>query len=64
MEATQLLVEIGTPEGKMTGLRQDSVVNCVNLLTVEKVKVMHTIGTLPAPLMSQLDNCLRVALQL
>jgi mRNA interferase MazF len=31
-EPTQLPIELASPEGQRSGLRQDSVVNCVNLL--------------------------------
>jgi mRNA interferase MazF len=64
MESTQLLVQIATPEGKLTGLRQDSVVNCVNLITIEKSRVLHVIGQLPASLMTGIDGCLKAALEL
>src|SRR5262247_4891705 len=30
LEPTQLLIEIATPAGQQSGLRQNSVVNCVN----------------------------------
>src|SRR4051794_12632095 len=62
MEATQLLIEVATPEGRQSGLRQDSVVNCVNLLTLDKAKVLRRIGHLPQPLMSEVDRCLKAAL--
>ena len=64
LEPTQLLIEIATDDGKQTGLRQDSVVNCVNLMAVEQSRVIHTIGTFSATLMQQLDNCLKAALDL
>jgi mRNA interferase MazF len=48
-EPTQFLVEIATPEGRGTGLRQDSVVNCINLLTLEQRKVLFSIGVLLLP---------------
>ena len=64
LEPTQLLIEIAMPEGKLTGLRQDSVVNCINLMTVEQIKVLHTIGTFSAALMLQVTDCLKVALEL
>lgn len=63
-EATQLFVEVSTPDGKLTGLRQDSVVNCVNLMTIEKARVIHTIGAFSPALMLQIDFCLRIALGL
>jgi len=64
LEPTQLLIEIATQDGKQTGLRQDSVVNCVNLLTVEQSRILHIIGTLSNTLMQSVNNCLKVALDL
>jgi mRNA interferase MazF len=63
-EPTQLLIEISSPDGALTGLRQDSVVNCANLLTIEKAEVLHTIGHMSPALMKQIDTCLRAALGL
>jgi mRNA interferase MazF len=64
VEPTQLLIDISTPDGKNTGLRQDSVVNCVNLLTVEKSRILHVIGSLSASQIQQVDACLKAALAL
>ncbi|HLW66501.1 MAG TPA: type II toxin-antitoxin system PemK/MazF family toxin [Gemmataceae bacterium] len=64
MEPTQLLINTATPEGKQPGLRQDSVVNCVNLLTIEQSKILHIIGSFPPTLMQQVDDCLKTALEL
>jgi mRNA interferase MazF len=33
--AVQVLIEISTPEGARTGLRQDSMIQCENLLTYD-----------------------------
>jgi mRNA interferase MazF len=63
-EPTQLLIDIATPEGKQTGLHRSSVVNCVNMFTVEQAKILHVIGTMPATLMQQVDGCLKAALDL
>jgi len=51
LEPTQLLVEVSTLEGQLSGLRQDSVVNCVNIVTLEKSKVLRRLGTLPDSLL-------------
>ena len=64
VEPTQLLVEIGTTEGRATGLRQDSVVNCINLMTIEQARVLHVIGHLSPAMMQQIDSCLKIALHL
>jgi mRNA interferase MazF len=64
LEPTQLLIEITTPDGQKTGLRQDSVINCSNLLTVEQTKILATIGTLSQRLIRQIDDCLKSALDI
>lgn len=64
LEPTQLLIEIATPEGQQSGLRQDSVVNCVNLLTLDKGKVLRRLGRLPDSLVQKVNICLKAALEL
>jgi mRNA interferase MazF len=64
LQPTQLLIEISTPAGKQSGLRQDSVVNCVNLLTLDRNKVLRKLGELPDSIMQQVNVCLKAALEL
>lgn len=64
LEPTQLLVEIVTPEGQQSGLRQDSVVNCVNILTMDKAKVLRRLGHLPDSVLPKVNTCLMTALGL
>ena len=64
LEPTQLLIEIATPAGQQSGLRQDAVVNCVNLLTLDRGKVLQKLGSLPDVLMRQVNNCLKAVLEL
>lgn len=64
MEDTQVLVEVATPEGLQTGLLIDSVINCVNLATVEKSKVLRKLGDMPPALMLKVHAALKAALDL
>ncbi|PZO38674.1 MAG: PemK family transcriptional regulator [Pseudanabaena frigida] len=64
LEPTQLLIEIATQEGQESGLRQDSVVNNVNLLTLNKEKILRKLGQLPDAVMQNVNNCLKTALEL
>jgi mRNA interferase MazF len=64
LEPTQLFVEVSTPEGQLTGLRQDSVVNCVNIVTLEKTKILRKLGTLPEVLLQKVNASLIAALGL
>ena len=64
LEPTQLLIELASPEGQQSGLRQDSVVNCVNLLTLDKGKVLRKLGSLPDSSIRLVNDCLKAALEL
>ena len=64
LEPTQLLIELATPAGRQSGLRQDSVVNCVNLLTLDKDKILRKLGSLPASAIQLVNTCLKAALEL
>lgn len=52
LEPTQLLIELATPAGQQSRLRQDSVVNCVNLLTLDKDKILRKLGSCQIPTFS------------
>ena len=41
LETTQVLIDLNTPEGQQSGLRFDSVVNCVNLVTLDKTLILR-----------------------
>jgi len=62
--ATQLFIDISTPEGGATGLRQNSMIQCENLLTYDQRLIISKIGQLPTPLMQRANECLKVALDL
>ncbi|HEV7226558.1 MAG TPA: type II toxin-antitoxin system PemK/MazF family toxin [Pirellulales bacterium] len=61
---TQLFVDISTPEGSRTGLRQNSMIQCENLLTYDQRLIIAKIGALSALLLRQIDDCLKAALDL
>jgi mRNA interferase MazF len=63
-EDTQLLIDISTPEGRRSGLRQLSAVICNNLFTIEQRLVLQRIGVLSGNDISQIDTCLKAALKL
>jgi mRNA interferase MazF len=64
LEPTQVRIEVATPEGQQSGLKFDSVVNCVNLVTLDKNKILRKLGDLPDALMQKVDNALKAALEL
>src|SRR5207248_977149 len=59
-----LLVDLNTPEGRATGLLQDSVVSCLLLATVDADRVAKVLGSLSAAMKQELDDCLKAALGL
>lgn len=62
--ATQVLIEIATPEGQQSGLLHDSVASCNNLATIDQGRIQQVIGSLPAQLMQQVDVGFKAALGL
>jgi mRNA interferase MazF len=63
-EPTHLLIAAATPEGAQSGLLHDSVVSCNNLATITQTRIDRVIGSLPAPVMRKIDDCLKAALGL
>jgi mRNA interferase MazF len=63
-EPTQLLIDITTTLGKTTGLLHTSAVKCEHLITLHRTFVIRTIGRLSDPLMSQINDCLKLSLGL
>ena len=63
-DPASLLIGVSTPDGKASGLVQDSVLSCINLATIEDTLVARKIGQLSPALMQQVNDCLKVALEL
>ncbi len=59
-----LFIDISTPEGKATGLDQNSAVCCLFLSSVAEASVTKVIGKLSDAMIARLDSCLKAALQL
>ncbi len=64
VSVTQLFIDVSSPEGGQTGLRQNSTIQCENLLTYDQRLVITKIGQLPTSLMQRVDDCLKAALGL
>lgn len=63
-ELTQLLIDLGTEEGRQSGLLHTSAVKCEHLATLERNLIIRVIGSLPPSLMAQVDTCLKAAMAL
>jgi mRNA interferase MazF len=59
---TQVRVDPASESGKTSGLRAISIVQCENLVTIDKSFVHTTIGHLSESLMLEVEQCLRVTL--
>lgn len=61
-DPAHLLIEVATRDGQASGLLHDSVVSCLNLVTLREDRVERSIGRLSDELMTQVDGCLKAAL--
>jgi mRNA interferase MazF len=59
-----LFIDTNTPEGKATGLLQDSVISCLLLATLSADRIDQRIGQLSDEMKRKLNECLKVALEL
>jgi mRNA interferase MazF len=64
VDPTQLLIDLGTPDGRKSGLNADSAVTCGNLFTMHGDRARRKIGELPHSLMQRINDCLKAALGL
>jgi mRNA interferase MazF len=63
-DPASLFIDVKTPDGKATGLRQDSIVSCVNLATIAESLIAKKIGWLTPVLAGRVNDCLKAALGL
>jgi mRNA interferase MazF len=63
-DATQLLIDMTTPDGQASGLKRTSVVKCGKLFTIHENLVRKKIGVLSAALLPKVNGCLKAALEL
>ena len=59
-----LFIDVSTPDGKATGLRVDSVVSSLVLVTVYSDSVAQVLGNLSPSLLEKFEDCLKVGLGL
>jgi mRNA interferase MazF len=63
-EATQFLIELAGPEGKQSGLLNDSAVKCERLHAILQTLIKRTVGSLSPAGMLQINDCLKAALEI
>ena len=61
---TQYFIDTTTTDGDQTGLRFNSIVQCDNLLTYNRNRILRVIGSLSDSAMQQVDACLKAALDI
>jgi mRNA interferase MazF len=62
--ASRLLITMGSLEGRLSGLRLDSVIMADNLMTIRISEFDSILGTLPPKTMALVDDALRHTLNL
>jgi mRNA interferase MazF len=63
-EPTQVLVDVNSADGRLSGLKQNSVISCENILTVMQTDIIRAIGHLPVAVMQAVDQALKTSLGL
>src|SRR5437763_16907795 len=58
-DPAHVLVEVATPEGKATGLAQDSLVTCLQLATMSEDRITTVIGKLSPAMLSKISDCFK-----
>jgi mRNA-degrading endonuclease toxin of MazEF toxin-antitoxin module len=60
----KVVVGKDTPEGRLAGLRLDSVIDCQTLATIPREEIVRRLGQFPLDLMHRIDHALADALAL
>jgi mRNA-degrading endonuclease toxin of MazEF toxin-antitoxin module len=63
-DPAHMSIDITTPDGRATGLLQDSLVSCVLLASVNADRISPVIGKLSVALLQRLNACLKASLDL
>ena len=61
---TQYFIDTTTADSEQTGLRLNSIVQCENLLTYNRNRILSVIGSLSDVAMQEIGACLKAALGL
>jgi len=63
-EPTQVEIDVSSAAGQQSGLLNDSVVSCENLITARQSQVIRAIGNVPPDVMQQVDGALKASLDI
>ena len=59
-----LLIEVSSPAGQSAGITQDSLISCYLISLMSEDRLTEQIGTLPADVMDQVEDCLKAVLEI
>ena len=62
-EPRHILIDLATPEGQVSGLWMNSVVNCSQLVTIGDDRIIRHLGHLPEPLMQRVADSIKRGLE-
>jgi mRNA interferase MazF len=63
-DATQVLIDISTPDGRASGLTKNSAIKCGKLFTVHENLIRRRIGGLSPAIMTRINVGLKAALEI
>lgn len=63
-DKSHVLIEVASPDGKLTGLLHDSVISCNNLATIKEARIQYLIGKLAPTTLHEMNDALKAALEL
>jgi mRNA interferase MazF len=61
-DPASLYIDVASPEGKATGLDQDSVTCCLFLAKVAESRIGSPVGKFSVSMMQKLNDCLKAAM--
>ena len=61
-DSAHFFIDVGTAEGQVSGLKQDSLVSCLNIAVLPTSAIGPKIGELSPAAMQAIDRCLKAAL--
>jgi mRNA interferase MazF len=62
LKSSELFIDVFKPDARGTGLLSDSIVDCWNLLTIDRRFILRRLGRLSGGMMQKVDEYLKKAL--
>jgi mRNA interferase MazF len=58
------LIDVSTPDGQQSGLKQNSLVSCTNIATLHESRLRQLVGRLSNQAMLEVEGCLKAAFEI